>query len=1097
MEFGISSKLPAGSNIIGVSWTAQNAQSDANLLISTSESRIQIHTADDQRVIASWLTRPGDYNKFSTAAVQHRLWRQLFVVQNGTKLFAWHEKHPSLEAATKVKLNSEVFSLRTSKHIPALVCVYKDGGVSVFNEKLAELFNSPGSADGRTATWARLTSVPGQAGRCVLMILTQSPAGGAGAALPPLLRVYTLAATQTAGQPATCVLKFVSTFALQPPAASAASSVGAAVGKKSKQQQGKQTAAGQPAVAAITLHKHLQQLGVFWSTGDMQMLKFGRGTAWYGNPLSEVLVRRIGRLLPAELASGASSSAASASNKPFHCAAFALEPSCVVLAGDHGIEGHGDVGMSVWDVRYGIMLGVKRVPRGGEGSDAADAEGPSAMAVDAGAGAAAASAGRARSDSAASVGSLLSSAQAVSSASLTPDSIFQATVSEDGSFVAMAARRRVMVTPVAVRGASLSSALGKLIPTQALLANTIGTGSGSSVVGRVSGLPAELAPAPVLSMSKCIAAARPTASQASSASSGVDLKAWTSAVDGAATALASDCNAILSPSITPTAASIAVVLRKYGVVANVLAEGDDGDGAPAAGVSSSAAAAAAPEDDEGADATDGAAAGGGGDGTANARKERKRKRKEEARHEAAAAALDAQHRPIPPVAASNAVPQSIVVACVQRCVDELSGFYKCAVAGAMLPASSLPACCSAPNPLGTGVCPILRALIVRGCVSMSLSPDLLPTLMDVASLGKRRGRRSTQHNAVQAMMLLRDVLIYCGDVSESSLVSIYRHLMHKARQDVLSTFWLCVVAQCSTAAAIDADASAAEGSSAASATGAGTADASITAIAGNAKLVAVPLKSNIKILGLLYMTSLLVRAPRNDVFMEAALQSLDGDDVIALLACLVRLLGLHSSKIVGAHIAGAAAGSAAVAASGAGSSSGRSGEPWPERPAGEWMRMEKKPYVQKPIKATIKYQQKMQKAAKRAKLEAEAAVDGSSGAEPSAAAPSTSSSSSSASASASSFTPLLLPSYGQVLDWIRMIMDAHFARLVLMAKSDSSDSKAGGIRQVLADVSKVIQLQVTLCDAAADLRGHLAHILQRQPLPQPPEPDYAVDILRI
>ncbi len=54
-----------------------------------------------------------------------------------------------------------------------------------------------------------------------------------------------------------------------------------------------------------------------------------------------------------------------------------------------------------------------------------------------------------------------------------------------------------------------------------------------------------------------------------------------------------------------------------------------------------------------------------------------------------------------------------------------------------------------------------------------------------------------------------------------------------------------------------------------------------------------------------------------------------------------------------------------------------------------------------------------------------------------------------------------------------------------------------GVRRILADLVGKVKSQTHMCDIAADLRGHLAHILQRQPLPQLPEPDYSVDILEI
>jgi hypothetical protein len=131
-----------------------------------------------------------------------------------------------------------------------------------------------------------------------------------------------------------------------------------------------------------------------------------------------------------------------------------------------------------------------------------------------------------------------------------------------------------------------------------------------------------------------------------------------------------------------------------------------------------------------------------------------------------------------------------------------------------------------------------------------------------------------------------------------------------------------------------------------------------------------------------------------------------------------------------------------------------------------------------------------------------------------AAAPSSSSSASASAASGSSAadvatgsasTPqasnLLYPSYGQVLDWLRMLLDAHFTRLVLSARAEPAGRgptpATGGVRQLLTEVVRIVKSQIELGDAIADLRGYTAHILHRQPLPQPPEPEYGVELLRL
>ena len=110
MEFGPSSLVPCGNNIVGLSWTSQSAESEANLLLTTTESRVEVHAPDDRHATASWLTRPGSYNRFTVAAVQSCASRRLYCVQDHTRLFSWHEKDAS-QQFTPLKLG-EILSTR-------------------------------------------------------------------------------------------------------------------------------------------------------------------------------------------------------------------------------------------------------------------------------------------------------------------------------------------------------------------------------------------------------------------------------------------------------------------------------------------------------------------------------------------------------------------------------------------------------------------------------------------------------------------------------------------------------------------------------------------------------------------------------------------------------------------------------------------------------------------------------------------------------------------------------------------------------------------------------------------------------------------------
>ena len=196
MEIGTTSVLNVlGPNLVGVSWTSSSLTQEAALLVSTTASSVQIHSVEDQRVVCSWLTRPGSGTRFTVATVQHRLWRRLCAVQDGRRLLSWHEREATLEQALRTTLRADVFALRVSRHVPALVAVYQDGGVSVFNDRHKELFSAPGVAEGGRATWARLTSLPSHPHTCVLMVVTQAPhssqaaaaGGGARRSQGPLL----------------------------------------------------------------------------------------------------------------------------------------------------------------------------------------------------------------------------------------------------------------------------------------------------------------------------------------------------------------------------------------------------------------------------------------------------------------------------------------------------------------------------------------------------------------------------------------------------------------------------------------------------------------------------------------------------------------------------------------------------------------------------------------------------------------------------------------------------------------------------------------------------------------------------------------------
>lgn len=1101
--------------MVGVSWTSASAAGEGNLLITTTESRVQIHAADDQRVVASWLTRSGSYNRFTTAAVQHRVWRKLFAVQNGSRLFSWDERESSLEGATKVKLDRDVYALRVSKHIPALAVVYRDGGVSIFNEKLQELYTAPGATDGSVCSWARTTSIPGQGNRVVLMLLTQQPAGSKAAATSlPCLRVYTLNPNSGAAASGAA--------AAAAAASSSSSSAGAGAGGLSFRHVATQTlpppadaatASKTPlTLSAVSLHKHAQQLGLFWSDGTMQTLSFPAGATWYAGQPHTVLQRRLARLLPPEQDAASGSGAAAAASKPsaqpFQCAAFALEPSCVVLAAavpssdstatatssgstssssrssskgskaaaSKSRNASGVVGIAVWDVRYGIMLGTKAAAYAGDDGDGGEEEevgaeqeeeaavpeqrnagsgggaragkgsNKSKAAPEPAASSASSNGNRDRSDSigstgsTGSVGSLLSSAQAVTSAALTPDTVFQVTVSEDGSFVAVASRRRVLLTPVAVHSASLATALGRLLSTQSLLQPAADSSSSSTAgpaqvklpVGRVE---AVVSVAPTLNLTDCLraavdagaaadaaaaaAAAGKDAGAASAALPPAAAAAWSRVVSDASQTLRTDVEAVLSGS--STVASVAAVVSRYGVPC------------PARLLSTTATATAS-------SSSSGATAAETGGKKSN---KRNRATAEETPASSSSAATSAASAVVP-----RPVPQSLAIAAVQRLVTLLQTAIVDAVPSA------------AHTEQAQAALSLLSALVRAGAVSACACPSLLPALATAASMAPlpvadRPEARTAQPVAVTTLCVLRDVLVYVTDIPESVLVAVWSRCIDGVAAASLAAFWRRQCHECDTARRLH------------------TADAA----SATATELPLPLHVNRHVTGLLYLLALCVRAPRNDVFLESALTSLPPHAVKLTLASLLRLLKLHASALFGAAATPVQiAAVPADASDGSGSGSGIGAK-------GERLKMQHKPYKLGSSSS--------QHAHKRRKLEegAEAAAAASS-------APVTAP----VATPADSPLPLLLPTYGQVVDWLRMLMDAHFTRLILLAKTEAANgtsSGAGSVRQLLLDCSKAVSASMRLCDAVADLRGHTAHILQRQPLPQPPEPEYSVEIMRM
>ena len=1080
MEFGASSLVDSGSNLIGLAWTSEKDNpEEANQLITTTDSRVAVHSAEDQRLVLSWVTRPGSQTRFSLAAVQNRATRRFYCVQNGDRLVSWHENDTSLEKAVNVALRGEAFALRASQKVRLILVVYKDGGISAFNDGLAEILFIPGKADGTVVTWTRFARSPSNDAQFLLTTLRQPVAVAPGAAPAPATSSKgkkggkASAATSTDGSTTDAVLQpYMTVYTINVAREKPRPQQQAYLQKQQQQQQqkGQQQGKGQqgkpaskgnasnsnssssasaaappaetytfkqaavhsfppppgaPAagclISSITLHKFLHAVTLVWTSGHMQVLQHAHTVDWYATTPRQTVLRKLGRFLPSAADDGEPSSSP-ASSQPFTCASFALEPSCIVIAGragnsdDSTSSSSADVGLTVWDARYGVVLGAKRLQGSngsstGEVADDDEEEGSAAAALAAvraskrartasaassssASAAPAADGGRDRANSSASVGSLLSAAQSLAGGSggaLTPDSVFQVTVNEDNSYVAVASRRRVIVTPVAARGASLLSALGKMDASKRMLAPLQEEGAGSAIVlpnGR------SLSAVPTLNISDALRAAT-AAVKAAAPISPVDslvinkeLKAALQAAHANAAAdVSAAASAVLDAAATPSASHVLQVLKS---------------GKPL----SSTAASSKP-----------------------AKAGSKRQRQESAGgDEAEASAVLTSSLP-------SSLPPALVSAALYRCVAALRA-QRAAVTGG----DSAPAAGS-----DLDVASVLSPLLSCGVVSYSSCPELVPVLLAGLKVPKaarkaaaatasaesekeassKSGKKGTKGGksapaaasassslssassvaGAHAQLCLRLVCAVLGsvrDLPEGLLSRAFVDSLHSARACDLEQLWTSVKA--AEKAANKQSTGAVSGPLVGAHSSNNSNGSSSSSSSSSPDLSPA-------VLGQLYVTGLIVASPRNDVFQEQALaRALPVQDAVALLACLYRLLAAQATY------AGISSGAAATSSSSA------------------------SPAV----------------------------------------------------------LPLRLPTYGQVLDWVRMTLDAHFPRLLLLARAPGGEgSQPAQVRSLMTELVSLVGGEVGTSDALASLRGHVQHVMTRGPMPAPPPPDHTVEVVSL
>ena len=841
MEFGTSSRIDSGANVVGVSWTSPSVSEDASWLITTTESRVAVTRAEDRVAVVSWITRASAHNKFTVAAVQNRRSRRFLAVQSGCRLFGWAEDDASLEAASKRTLGGEVAALRVNRKLRLTAVVYADGGVAFVDDALRDVAVAGGRGDGTVARWARLTKVPGDDTRFLLMVLQSAPASSASAATPapaPYVLTYILRVKAAPGGGATggeepaleYALKLAAVHTIHPPPAVA-------------------TAAGAASatVVCISLHKAARALSIMWSTGALQVLSFSQfAAAWYASPLRQTVLQHVARLAPPTPAATAAATPAPTSSPltPGQVAAFALEPSCLVLAAaaPHTDGGRtGMVALSVWDVRYGVMLAAKVVDA--EGEEAAPAQPTLSPALVPATGGA-----RSRAASVAAAGASPSAAEAV----------FQVLVSEDTAYVAVASRRRVLLTDVAARGASLLSAIGRAAPTRALLQPpassrddiTTSVPSAAAAFLPPAGLPA----APAIPLAACIARAAAGGGAGTAvawdltdggdAASRARADVWGSTLTTAQAALAEDCLVVLTPARAPSSAALLPLVHKYVPAA-----------APAAAASSVAPAAAPAPAPAPAPAS---------------KRGRTRSASVVVEPTAAAAATVAAAPAVATTAADRLaqvpVPPAFAIAVAARCATELAaGAGSATAAGAASGAGDF------------DFCAVLAPLLHAGAVSAAASPQLLAALSHVAlrtpataaaaaagGTGSKRKRvadngeaAAASERGTAALLLLADALRCVTDLPEAFQVRLFVDAARRAPRARLARLW----------------AAAAAGSGGVVDDGSPATDAD----------------------SLAYFTGLLVAAPRNDVFLERALAALAVEDVTLLLSCLLRLLRVASS----------------------------------------------------------------------------------------------------------------------------------------------------------------------------------------------------------
>jgi hypothetical protein len=82
---------------------------------------------------------------------------------------------------------------------------------------------------------------------------------------------------------------------------------------------------------------------------------------------------------------------------------------------------------------------------------------------------------------------------------------------------------------------------------------------------------------------------------------------------------------------------------------------------------------------------------------------------------------------------------------------------------------------------------------------------------------------------------------------------------------------------------------------------------------------------------------------------------------------------------------------------------------------------------------------------------------------------------------------LHVPSLGKIITWLNMIMDSHFAELVLVKEC----------HPIIREISTATNQQMLICEKLEGITGYLQQFIQKMPLPEMHKTDYTIEVLHL